>query len=395
MTTIWHIIRGIYCMLAVILMRGASLSNKTIRRFKHLVVACVVLFLSMICLTGYACYSQNASLMIFTQISLAIFFLIAWYGGRVAASAVGIINNNLSNDIKEEITVLFSPICTLSLVCTFIAFWVAVNGFDALDTRTFLVIITVVCFFAVSMVYYSSKTKWAGGILTFCVFFMLFQFAFPEKYQCINRFFYSSGQYAESKIDEKSKGLRDDAAAIYTHVEHKGVLYEMDKATSTGKYVSVGQRVKIVGIKNVSKEENGEPMQFIMLPNKDGDFLPKGKVYAFPSWKLGINLRVSDIKKNTPPSTKRGKITKTKIYRPSNSPYTIVLKAGETTDYWLIFPTDRKYAFNLSSDDYKYIVTFDDGTSYNCWEISEFPYKAEAKFTITAVTYQHIKLEVS
>ncbi len=90
-----------------------------------------------------------------------------------------------------------------------------------------------------------------------------------------------------------------------------------------------------------------------------------------------------------------GGTNKTKIYYPSGSPYTITLKAGETTNYWIIFPTDRKYAFNLSSDDYKYIVTFDDGTSYNCWEISKFPHKEKAKFTITAVTDQQINLNVS
>jgi hypothetical protein len=82
-----------------------------------------------------------------------------------------------------------------------------------------------------------------------------------------------------------------------------------------------------------------------------------------------------------------------KIYTPGI--YTIVLKAGETTSQWIMFPARRNNNYYSSSNDNKYIIIFDDGREYKRWKITTLPYKTRVKFKIRAVTNQTITLKVS
>lgn len=93
-----------------------------------------------------------------------------------------------------------------------------------------------------------------------------------------------------------------------------------------------------------------------------------------------------------PKATKKS-VAKAKIYPPGT--YTIRLKAGETIDHWIMFPTGRKTKYGFDSDDLKFILSFSDGKKYNTWELSKLPKRKIAKFKITAVTNQTIKFRVT
>ena len=81
-----------------------------------------------------------------------------------------------------------------------------------------------------------------------------------------------------------------------------------------------------------------------------------------------------------------------KIYPPGT--YTFTLKAGETTDHWIMFPYGRTNHYSLSSADEKYQILYSEGDQYNCWETEKLPHKTRAKFKIKAITDQKIKLVV-
>lgn len=81
-----------------------------------------------------------------------------------------------------------------------------------------------------------------------------------------------------------------------------------------------------------------------------------------------------------------------KIYPPGT--HTIVLKAGETTDHWIMFPDGRKTKYSFDSDGLKFILTYSNGKQYNAWELKQLPKNVRAKFKITAVDDQVIKMPV-
>ena len=81
-----------------------------------------------------------------------------------------------------------------------------------------------------------------------------------------------------------------------------------------------------------------------------------------------------------------------KIYPPGA--YTFSLKAGETTDRWIMFPLGTTYA--ISSKNYSYKLIYDDGQIVKDGENVKYPQKSRTKFKIVAITDQpKIKMVVS
>jgi tetratricopeptide (TPR) repeat protein len=77
-----------------------------------------------------------------------------------------------------------------------------------------------------------------------------------------------------------------------------------------------------------------------------------------------------------------------KIYQPGT--YNFPLKAGETTDHWIMFPAGRKNMYDVSSTAGKFILKFDDGTTTKSWSSDPWPSKRRLKFKITAVEVDQI-----
>ena len=83
-----------------------------------------------------------------------------------------------------------------------------------------------------------------------------------------------------------------------------------------------------------------------------------------------------------------------KIYQPRKEPYIFNLKAGETTDHWIMFPVGTPHKYNASSAENKFELIFDDGDIVPSWTPGSWPSKTRIKFKIHAVTDQQVKLFV-
>lgn len=83
-----------------------------------------------------------------------------------------------------------------------------------------------------------------------------------------------------------------------------------------------------------------------------------------------------------------------KIYEPRAEPYVFNLKAGETTDHWIMFPEGRNNEYTFKSDGLKFVVIYDDNEKLEAWNAKKIPYKIRAKFKFSAVNNQEIKLFV-
>jgi len=105
-----------------------------------------------------------------------------------------------------------------------------------------------------------------------------------------------------------------------------------------------------------------------------------------------VNIENKASGEYVPKATKKS-VAKAKIYPPGT--YTIHLKAGETIDHWIMFPAGRKNHLHLSSNDDMFVIRYDNGKSYNSWENPKVPKRTRAKFKITAVTNQTIRLKVT
>lgn len=76
-----------------------------------------------------------------------------------------------------------------------------------------------------------------------------------------------------------------------------------------------------------------------------------------------------------------------KIYQPGT--YTLSLKAGEQTEYWITFPSGRITNYSLSSKDYNYQIVFEDGKVMKDGENVTYP-KNEYTFRIIAISDQPV-----
>ena len=83
-----------------------------------------------------------------------------------------------------------------------------------------------------------------------------------------------------------------------------------------------------------------------------------------------------------------------KIYPPRKEPYIFNLKAGETTDHWIMFAVGNNRKYTTSSADDKFELIFDDGEVVPAWTPGSWPTKTRVKFKIHAITDQKVKVFV-
>jgi len=264
-------------------------------------VICVIL----IDLAAIAVFFHSEWMIIVLSILSSLMFLTVWYSGDTFASSLKItpVATEIVGKVADELKGLIFPICTLSLILAFLAFWVGVNGIEALYTRQFLVIFLTVFFGFVAMIYFGDKTKYVGKILSAAVVIMLLFWAFPEQYRWINRAVYSTSAYAGSVTDRYSLNRQADAVATYAVVREDSILYSNGIATEVS--VKADQTVMVVKVKNdlITKKEDetpstglSEPMVKIVLQDGSGNFVnPNGIVYEIPRSKLGKYMVASDI----------------------------------------------------------------------------------------------------
>ena len=81
-----------------------------------------------------------------------------------------------------------------------------------------------------------------------------------------------------------------------------------------------------------------------------------------------------------------------KIYQPRSEPYVFDLKAGETTDHWIMFPSGRNNNIDFKSENFKFVIEYYEGDKYNCWEISSLPHKTRLKFKLKSIDGQPIEM---
>jgi len=74
------------------------------------------------------------------------------------------------------------------------------------------------------------------------------------------------------------------------------------------------------------------------------------------------------------------------VYQPGT--YTFSLKAGEKTDRWIMFPQGVVINYDVSSEDNKFQLLYDDGEVVSIWTANSLPNKARDKFKMIAVTDQ-------
>lgn len=252
----------------------------------------ITLFILAVCL-------KSESLIIGLSIIASITALVAWYAGNTFAASLNItpVGADTVEKITEEIKKLLFPICTLSLILAFLAFWVGINGVEALYTRQFLVIFLAVFFAFIAMVYFGKETRYAGKIMTALVIIMLLQWGFPEQYRWLNRAVYSSSRYAGSATDRYSLNKQANALATYAIVREDSILYN-SRNIATAVSVKTGQTVLVVKIKEDLPEDNGltEPLVQIVLQDQYGNFVnPTGTIYKMPRSKLGNYMVASNI----------------------------------------------------------------------------------------------------
>ena len=78
------------------------------------------------------------------------------------------------------------------------------------------------------------------------------------------------------------------------------------------------------------------------------------------------NVELIDLFHHRPnPNPSYNPPTEVVTYFVSGSPYTFILKAGETLDHWITFQQDRKVVINLSSDNHDYLVIYSATEQYH------------------------------
>lgn len=299
MQTILAWIENVYIDLCNFIMDISDLATD-IRIFIHVWARRLGIW-SMILLTFavlVVCLHWEGGILLLSVIS-SIVAIVAWYSAKTFAKSLKIIpiGTLTVKEISEELEKLISPICTLSLMLAFLAFWIGINGIGTLYTRNFLVIFLAVFFAAIAIVYFGKETKYAGKVMVGMVFFMLLQWAFPEQYRWINRAGYSTSQYAGSATDRYSLNRQADARATYAIAREDTVLYD-DKGAATNMSIKTGQTVLVVEIKKDLPDNDGmtDPMVSVVLRDEHGNFAnPKGTIYKMPRPKLGNNMVASNI----------------------------------------------------------------------------------------------------
>ena len=81
-----------------------------------------------------------------------------------------------------------------------------------------------------------------------------------------------------------------------------------------------------------------------------------------------------------------------KIYQPGA--YTFNMKAGETTDHWIMFPSGRRNKYSISSKERQFIYIFKDGRTFNEWEITKLPKTTRVKLKLKSLVNQKITMLV-
>ncbi len=81
-----------------------------------------------------------------------------------------------------------------------------------------------------------------------------------------------------------------------------------------------------------------------------------------------------------------------KIYSPGT--YYFNLGPGEITEPGIEIPVDKLYKYFLSSDDYQYVIIYDDGKEYKGGNYS-IPHRYRARFKLRALKKERIKLVIT
>lgn len=318
-----------------------------------------IIFLNLICIVLLvACLlTRNKMFAYIIALASSILIILTWYAGKIFTQVLNGLSKRPSvNATVNELSKLLNPLCTLSLLMAFVAFWVGIEGYRYITNEQFIIIFATVFFFAILMVYLGKNSKLAGKLMMALVIFMLLQKAFPEQYRWITRAMDATSQYAGSEADRYSVNRQADAKATYAFVVDNGVFYHTDGYTPTDIKARVWQKVLVLDIKDDIQQSGGEPMVAIRLPDSNGAFVANTPEYKFPRSKLSEFKMVSDFSKLPPPPqrTVEEKIVHFEPAKPTDSLLTV--QKGDTVRFigptakFKVFGGGRFYEISSTTD---------------------------------------------
>ena len=333
-------------------------------------------------------------LIVFAAIVASLAVLIAWKFSDLAVRFISAIAGRiplartLVPPATDELKKLLPPMVTISLFLAFIASIAAIKGPAYFTWSDLMIWTAVILTTEIFTLYINSKVKMVGWVMIGLMYYLLIgNYLWPIQAQ-------GFVDWVERSTVRKSMVAMENTKDYELVVISNNVpLYELGwggKFSRVKITTATETRAKLVGRKDDSTSK--EPMYEVILPVQDGLYVG-GKTLYVPA-----RLTKPAAVKFFSPTTAEASLPSREVAKPDYrvyqpGAYNILLKAGEQTDHWIMFPEGRdnnSEFYSTKTSEYKLI--FDNGDVFT--KNQPAPLMLRAKFKIVAVTDCNIKMVV-